>query len=194
MDYSERNDTGKEPDFIQLRPVGIVRNQSNEPSWGESLGVLDWRDRADRMKQQRDSVSEIIIDSTLEGILDGIGDFSHIMVLYWAHLVPSENRSITRVHPMGNKEFPLVGVFTTQSPVRPNSILTTVVRLKELRGNTLMVTGLDALDGSPVLDIKPYVPDHEQNEDVRLPAWMSHINKKFNKADNPPSKDEASEV
>ena len=66
------------------------------------------------------TVSEIAIDAGLEGILDGIEEFSHIMVLYWAHLAPVERRSVRKVHPFGNKDFPLVGVFATHSPVRPN--------------------------------------------------------------------------
>jgi tRNA-Thr(GGU) m(6)t(6)A37 methyltransferase TsaA len=165
--------------LIQLKPVGVVRNQSKDPSWGSTLGALGWRERAARMKKQGESVSELVIDSSLEGILDGIDDFSHIMVLYWAHLIPPERRSITRVHPMGNKDFPLVGVFATGSPVRPNSILTTVVRLLQRQGNILKVTGLDALDGSPILDIKPYFRATSDADEIKVPDWMRDIHQTF---------------
>jgi tRNA-Thr(GGU) m(6)t(6)A37 methyltransferase TsaA len=135
------------------------------------------------MKKQRESVSEIVIDAGLDGILDGIEDFSHIMVLYWAHRAPAGGRQIRKVHPMGNKDFPLVGVFATHSPVRPNSILVTVVRLIERRGNVLKVSGLDALDGSPVLDIKPYQP-YREPPDIRVPDWMKKIHDEFSDDEN----------
>jgi tRNA-Thr(GGU) m(6)t(6)A37 methyltransferase TsaA len=127
------------------------------------------------MKAQSRTVSELVIDSELEGILDGIDDFSHLMVLFWAHRVSEEKRSTTRVHPMGSDEFPLVGIFATRSPVRPNSILVTVVRLIGRDKNVLKVIGLDAMDGSPILDIKPYLPDDQDSTEYRMPAWMSKM-------------------
>lgn len=167
--------------IIQVKPIGIVKNRSKGPSWGETLSTLNWRDRAARMKEQRESVSELVIDAGLDGILDGIEEFSHIMVLYWAHLVPPEKRSTAKVHPMGDNYFPLVGVFATRSPARPNPILTTVARLIERKGNVLKVTGLDALDGSPILDIKPYNTDPRELDNVRIPAWMQEIQDEFSK-------------
>jgi tRNA-Thr(GGU) m(6)t(6)A37 methyltransferase TsaA len=179
MNQLQNDEPSSDSPDIRLRPVGFIRNQSQDPSWGKKLGRLDWHDRAARMSEQRESVSELVIDAGLEGILDGIDDFSHIMVIYWAHLVRPERRRTTRVHPMGNTDFPLVGVFATHSPVRPNSILTTVVRLLERQQNILKVTGLDALNGSPILDIKPYVPYREAKEPVRLPDWMKQVNEEF---------------
>jgi tRNA (Thr-GGU) A37 N-methylase len=79
---------------IQLKPVGVVRNQSQEPSWGPAFKTLDWQEKVARMKAQSQAISELVIDSELHGILDGIDDFSHLMVLFWAHLVPDERRSI----------------------------------------------------------------------------------------------------
>jgi len=76
---------------------------------------------------------------------------------------------------MGRKEFPLVGIFSTCSPARPNPVLTTVVRLCGRKGNTLTVTGLDAVDGSPVVDIKPYVKDFYPQDRVLIPEWMQRL-------------------
>ena len=76
---------------------------------------------------------------------------------------------------MGNPEYPLVGLFSTCSPARPNPILTTVVRLIEKEGNVLHVTGLDAIDKSPVLDIKPHVREFYPAGEVRIPEWMERI-------------------
>jgi len=186
MDHSSENSADYQP--IQLKPVGVVRNQSKDPSWGSDLSALTWHDRAARMKEQRESVSELVINTSLEAILDGIDEFSHIMVIYWAHLVPPERRSTTRVHPMGNNDFPLVGVFATGSPVRPNSILTTVVRLVGRNGNVLRVTGLDALDGSPILDIKPYSGGIVDADEIKIPDWMRDIHRTF--AEEAPSERE----
>ena len=164
---------------IQLKPVGVVRNQSREASWGDRYQALSWRERATGMRQQSQAVSELIINPGLEGILDGIDEFSHLMVLYWSHLIPEEKRRVLKVHPLGSKDFPLVGTFATHSPARPNSILVTVVRLVGREGNVLKVTGLDALNGSPVLDIKPYLPDRQDLKDVRMPAWMKKMHDRF---------------
>jgi tRNA-Thr(GGU) m(6)t(6)A37 methyltransferase TsaA len=98
-----------------------------------------------------------------------------LLVLYWAHLVKPEARSLTRVHPMGRKDLPLVGVFSTCSPARPNPVLVIAVRLLERDGNILRVEGLDAVDGSPVLDIKPYLPSYYAITDVILSDWMNRI-------------------
>jgi tRNA-Thr(GGU) m(6)t(6)A37 methyltransferase TsaA len=168
---------------IKLDPIGVVRNKSKDASWGETLGKLSWQERAARMKEQTDSVSEITVNPEFVDALDGIEDFSHLLILYWPHLLPEERRSTIRVHPIGNKNFPLVGVFATRSPVRPNTILATVVRLLGRYDNILTVTGLDALDGSPVLDIKPYYPESVDAGEVRVPEWMSRVNHRFN--DNP---------
>ena len=164
---------------IRLRPVGFVRNQSKEPAWGDALGNLAWEERAAMMKEQQKSISELVFDPDFDVALDNVEEFSHITVLYWAHLAPEERRSIKKVHPMGNKDFPLVGVFATRSPIRPNSILSTTVRLLERNGSVLKVTGLDALDGSPVLDIKPYHNGNQDGEEYRIPNWMHDIHKTF---------------
>jgi tRNA-Thr(GGU) m(6)t(6)A37 methyltransferase TsaA len=178
MNQPQKSHINQDSQIIQLKPVGIIRNQSEDPSWDGTLSKLGWQERATRMKEQSESVSELVIDAGLKGILDGIEDFSHIMVLYWAHLAPEEGRSVRKVHPIGNRDFPLVGVFATHSPVRPNPILATVVRLIERRSNILKVTGLDALDGSPILDIKPYQRYHEP-KDVMVPDWMKKIHDEF---------------
>jgi len=83
------------------------------------------------------------------------------------------------VHPLGNPEFPLVGRFATHSPARPNTILITVVKLLGRNGNVLKVSGLDALDGSPLLDIKPYLPYREELKDLKMPDWMRQVHRQF---------------
>jgi tRNA (adenine37-N6)-methyltransferase len=131
------------------------------------------------MQEQRKAVSDIVIDAGLADALDGLEEFSHIVVLYWPHRLPPEGRQRIKIHPLRSPDFPEVGVFATQSPARPNPILTTVVRLLGRRGNVLRVSGLDALDGSPVLDIKPHAPGRADLEGIRLPEWMRRIRQAF---------------
>jgi len=107
----------------------------------------------------------------------GIEGFSHILVLYWPHLVDPERRNLKIVHPMGRKDLPQQGIFATCSPARPNPVLVSVVPLLERLGNVLKVQGLDAVDGSPILDIKPYVQPHCGVERATVPPWMEKIHK-----------------
>jgi tRNA-Thr(GGU) m(6)t(6)A37 methyltransferase TsaA len=166
---------------IILQPVGIIRNRIREPFLiadrdGISMqGELDAN--MDRIRSSGEAISEIILTAEVAGALEGIEEYSHLTVLYWGHKVPEESRSLTRVHPMGRKDIPAVGIFSTCSPARPNPVLMTVVRLHARRGNVLEVAGLDAVDGSPVIDIKPHVPDQYPKEGVRIPAWMDRLMK-----------------
>ncbi|MDM8524413.1 tRNA (N6-threonylcarbamoyladenosine(37)-N6)-methyltransferase TrmO [Desulfococcaceae bacterium HSG8] len=164
-----------------LRPVGVVESKIREPvPKPASDDPKEFAERRKKANEMRKKTARIIIDKDMEGILDGIEDFSHILLLYWPHLIPDEKRRTSvRVHPMGRKEFPLVGIFATCSPMRPNPVLTTMVRLLKREGNVLEVTGLDAVDGSPVIDVKPFHPWFYPLEDVRLPDWMEQMRKEF---------------
>jgi len=159
-----------------LKPVGVVKNDIDQPSLIARSGDLDWRSKAREKQRERQSrVSELVIDSSLAGILDGIDNFSHLLVLYWAHLVDEGGRSLVRVHPMGRKDLPLVGVYASCSPARPNPVCAMVVRLLERKGNILKVQGLDAIDGSPLIDIKPFNPGYYAAENVTVADWMTQI-------------------
>lgn len=166
---------------ITLRPVGIVRNTMKEPflvAGDEGLSMSgDLHDNMKRVHSSQAESSEIEIRNDLAGILDGIEEYSHIIVLYWAHKVQESRRTLTKVHPMGRKDYPIQGIFSTCSPARPNPVLMTVVRLIERKDNILVVTGLDAVNGSPVIDIKPYVGRFYPDEDIRIPDWMQQIQK-----------------
>jgi tRNA-Thr(GGU) m(6)t(6)A37 methyltransferase TsaA len=179
MSEKQDNSAGDSDRIIQLKQVGIVSNRNEVTNWDESWGNLSWQEKTGKMKEQQQAVSELVIDTDLEGILDGIDGFSHLLVLYWAHLGPIEKRSLTRVHPMGRQDFPLTGIFATQSPVRPNPILATVVKLIEHEGNILRVMGLDAMDGSPIMDIKPYTGSLKVAETIKIPDWIRRIQQEF---------------
>jgi len=176
---SEEQPGLKTPVKMTLLPVGIIKNRVEEPFLVAGDAGLEMRGEfdatMDHVREVRQAISEIVIDERLAGLLDGIEEYSHLLLLYWAHKVPEESRSLTRVHPMGRKDIPEVGIFSTCSPARPNPVLTTVVWLSRRRGNVLEVAGLDAVDGSPVVDIKPYVKDSYPQEGVRVPDWMEQL-------------------
>jgi tRNA (adenine37-N6)-methyltransferase len=169
----------KAPFGLMLRPVGIVRNKMQNPFLAAGADGIKMRGTIDairaEIREMRREISEIVINKNLMDILEGIDQYSHLVVLYWAHKVPEPSRALVKVHPMGRKEFPQVGIFCTCSPARPNPVLLSVVRLCGRQENVLQVTGLDAIDGSPVVDIKPYVKNFFPQEEVLIPEWMQRI-------------------
>ena len=166
-------------DDIILRPVGVIRNDITEPfltatDHGLELGEKMEAVRA-AIREMRQRVSQIIIRRDWMDLLDGLDGYSHGMLLYWGHRVPEHGRGLTRVHPMGRKEFPLTGIFATCSPARPNPVLMSVVRLHSRKDNVLKVSGTDAVNGSPVIDIKPYVKEWYPQTGTTIPPWMQQI-------------------
>lgn len=162
-----------------MRRVGIVRSSIKEPYLVAEKGDLENRSNITRARRDREVISELVIDEDLAGIADGTEEFSHLLVLYWAHRVNSGGRSLIKGHPMGRKDLPLVGIFATRSPARPNPVCATVVRLLEKKGNTLKVQGLDAVDGSPIIDIKCFLPCYEAIGEVKLSGWMEQIHREL---------------
>ena len=144
---------------ITLKAVGVVRNTVKQaPGHG-----YNWQD----------VVSEIVVDSSLTEALDGLEKYSHIIVIWWMHKTPATGQSPTKIHPHGNLEIPLTGIFATRSPRRPNPLGKATVRLLQRQGNILKVKGLDAIDGTPVIDIKPYIPRYDSVTGARVPTWRS---------------------
>jgi tRNA-Thr(GGU) m(6)t(6)A37 methyltransferase TsaA len=168
---------------LTLRPVGVVRSELKSPMQRapEEEGKRQFwlaQVKAENRKI-RDLVSELIIDPELAGILDGIEEFSHVLVLFWPHLIAAEHRRLLKVRPMGRTDMPEKGIFATCSPARPNPVLVSTVRLLGRDGNVLHVQGLEAVDGSPIVDIKPYVRDYYGAKDPVVPQWMQQINREF---------------
>ena len=141
---------------LVLRSVGRVHSPVLEPE------NRDW----DRL------TSEIHMSPKWTKALKGIEDFSHIIVLFYL----SRSRGIAlQTHPKGREDLPLVGMFGTRSPRRPNPIALTICRLLKRRGSRLTVRGLDAIDGTAVIDIKPYIPDNDLVKRARVPAWIKRL-------------------
>ncbi len=141
---------------IEMKPIGFVKRASSEE---------DVKDRR--------LISKIVFEKDFTKALDGVEDFSHVSVIFWMHRILDTEK--VKVHPSGG------GIFATRAPIRPNPIGLTLVELVKREENVLWVRGLDAFDGTPVLDIKPY-PDWERGRlivvtDFRVPTWLAKINK-----------------
>jgi tRNA-Thr(GGU) m(6)t(6)A37 methyltransferase TsaA len=144
--------------MMTLKPIGVVRNEVKQPirhGW-------------------REVISEIVVDSDLTEALDNLDEFSHLIVLYWMHELPAGRQLPLKVHPMGKSGLPLVGRFATRSPSRPNPVGQATVELLERRDNILKVKGLDAIDGTPVIDIKPYLPGYDSVDEAKVPLWITN--------------------
>ena len=103
----------------------------------------------------------------------GLEGFSHIQVLFWFHQNDTADRRKTlRVHPRKDEKIPLTGVFATHSPLRPNLIGLTICKIKSVQGRRIEIEDIDAFDGTPVIDIKCYIPESISGSDVRVPDWV----------------------
>ena len=175
-----------------IRPIGIVKNKADKEvlKYSNKDIKLDF-DVA--LRQGTDlKKSEIIIYEEYLDCLEGIEDFSHLIIFFWTHKVPNNARQIKKVHPAGLKEMPIKGIFATRSPIRPNPICKTTVKLVERKGATLVVEGLDAIDSTPVVDIKPHIPFYDSPLNVKLADWMYHLMQKLKKLTSSSEEDEFS--
>lgn len=121
---------------------------------------------------------ELAISPQYRDALMGLNDFSHVFVFYWFDKNDSpEKRAMLKVHPRGNKENPLTGVFATHSPVRPNLIGLTVCKIKSINEGVITVDDIDAFDGTPIIDLKPYRAGFDCIPDASAPDWVNHINR-----------------
>jgi tRNA-Thr(GGU) m(6)t(6)A37 methyltransferase TsaA len=145
------------PDEMPLQPIGFVRSPVKQTSRPEH----DWTC----------IVSEIEVKPEFSTGLPGLERYSHIIVIYWAHQATDKSKMALRVRYKGDPSLPEVGVFASRSLFRPNPLGMKVTRLLERKDNILRLEGLDALDGTPVLDIKPFIPSNDVPGDARVPDW-----------------------
>lgn len=136
---------------------------------------------------KNDASAWIEIEPQFEDALKGLEDFSHVWVFWWFDRNDSPgNRRILKVHPRGDTRNPLTGVFATRAPVRPNLVALTLCRIESVDGNQIKVAGIDAFDGTPVVDLKPYIPALDRPDDVRVPDWISQTAEAGRTAPAPP--------
>jgi len=106
-------------------------------------------------------------------MLDAVDGFSHAIVVFHLDRVPESEKRLARVRVGADATALEVGLFATRSPLRPNAVGVSVVRIVHRRKNVLRVRGLDALNGTPVLDLKPYLPPYDSVPDAKLPQWAT---------------------
>lgn len=111
--------------------------------------------------------------------LQGLQDFSHVEVVFYMDQVNPEKIETEARHPRNNAAWPKIGIFAQRGKNRPNQIGTTICRIKKIEGTMLHLEGLDAVDGTPVLDIKPWVREFGPRGEQRQPAWITELMKKY---------------
>jgi len=146
--------------MIECQPIGTVKAPVTEMSLGNWAKVD----------------SEIHIEPRYAGGLRELEGYSHVIVVFFLHQIGAFDpaRQLLR-KPRGMEQMREVGVFAQRTKYRPNPIGVTAVELRGISGNVLAVRGLDALDGTPVLDIKPYIPEFDRIAEPRTPAWVASI-------------------
>ena len=143
--------------MITVNPIGVVHNGIGKMSTG------NWAQAESRIEIHEDMVPG----------LQGLADFSHAVVVFYLDRVPPFEKDTQLLRkPRGMEHMPPVGVFAQRTKFRPNPIGVTPVRLVSIKGNVLTVTGLDAMDGTPVLDVKPYIPEFDGIEKSKQADWV----------------------
>lgn len=144
---------------MEIQPIGTIHSPVTEVAeerWG-------------------DVVSEIHIDDLYAPGLTGIEDWSHVMVVYSMHEASFDLEKDMVRRPRNRDDMPELGVFARRSAQRPNGIGVTAVEVVKVEGNILTVRRLDAIDGTPVLDIKPYAPVYDSVYEPLIPVWFIRL-------------------
>ena len=150
--------TGGQPvprEPVSMTPIAVVRNTVFDP-------------KTDGWEHVR---SDLIFRDDLLDAIDGLDEFSHVIVVFACHRVPDAARTHRLVSPGGDLHQPGRGILATRSQLRPNPLGVAVVPLVRRRRNILRVMGLDAIDGTPILDIKPYLPRYDSVPEAQIPDW-----------------------
>ena len=140
---------------VSMTPIAVVRNTVFDP-------------KPDGWENVR---SDLIFRDDLLDAIDGLDEFSHVIVIFACHRVPDAARTHRLVSPGGDPDQPGHGILATRSQLRPNPLGVAVVPLVRRRRNILRVMGLDAIDGTPILDIKPYLPRYDSAPEAQIPDW-----------------------
>jgi tRNA-Thr(GGU) m(6)t(6)A37 methyltransferase TsaA len=145
---------------VEIHPIGTVSSPRTDPS-----NTTGWGD----------VVARVVVDESLgTHSLDGLADFSHVEILFWFDRVPQPEFYAELMRPRGRADMPLIGVFGARGPYRPNPIGVSACEVVEVGNTSLTVRGLDAVDGTPVLDIKPVQPRLVPH-DVHEPEWSARL-------------------
>lgn len=143
---------------ITVSPIGYVKNHvvnKKDAAWGKDISTI------------------VLDDQYAPGLL-GIDGFSHVIILFYLDRAAYDPQRHLQRRPRGRTDMPMVGIFSQRTKDRPNQIGTTSVEIVSVAENELVVRGLDAIDGTPVLDIKPYYPAFDKR-DAHVPEWVDRL-------------------
>jgi tRNA-Thr(GGU) m(6)t(6)A37 methyltransferase TsaA len=146
---------------IVLNPVGIVLSPIKEVEddcWGGIVATIEL-----------DS-AQFAPECTL-----GLGQYSHVEVVFLLDRIPPEKIETGARHPRGRADWPKMGIFAQRSKNRPNLIGITICRIESVNGLRIRVHELDAVDGTPILDVKPYLKGFAPRGEVREPSWAAEL-------------------
>ncbi len=149
---------------IEIKPIGFVKNSRNEVSddiWGNVISEIH------------------LADEFSPDALQGITDFSHAEIIFYFDKADESKVNKGLRHPRDNKNWPLTGIFAMRAKDRPNHLGHTIVKILRTEGNVLFIQGLDAIDNTPVVDIKPVIKEFLPREEVNQPAWVSELMKDY---------------
>jgi tRNA (adenine37-N6)-methyltransferase len=153
---------------VDLRPIGTVRSPIQEPV-DDVFGGVTSRIELDAARFSPESLA-------------GLEEFSHVEIVFVFDRVADSEIHLGARHPRGRTDWPKIGIFAQRGKNRPNRIGVTVCRLIAVHGLAIEVEGLDAIDGTPVLDIKPYLREFAPRGEVRQPAWSTELMSQYWKA------------
>jgi tRNA-Thr(GGU) m(6)t(6)A37 methyltransferase TsaA len=123
-------------------------------------------------------ISELHVDSQWVSGLQGLEEFSHLLVVFYMHQSSFDAADLVR-RPQGRADMPELGIFAQRAKHRPNPLGITAVELVEIEGHIVRVRGLDAIDGTPVLDLKPYFPAFDRRDTAVAPEWVDRLMKTY---------------
>ena len=150
--------------MFSVQPIAFVHNERKEikdDEWGEV--------------RSRITLTEMYAEESIQGI----EDFSHIEVVFYFHKVTDEQIQYFARHPRNNKDYPEVGIFAQRGKNRPNRIGVTIVKVIKREGKSIIVEGLDVIDGTPILDIKPIMKEFMPKEEIHKPKWATDIMRQY---------------
>lgn len=145
---------------IKLTPIAYVSNSRKEiedDNWGNIISEIT------------------LADHLTEQAIQGIDEFSHLEIIFYFDKIDDSKIETGLRHPRNNKNWPQVGILAQRGKNRPNKLGLTTVKLKEKHGKVLTVSGLDAIDGTPILDIKPVVKEYLPKDEIKQPKWVSEL-------------------
>lgn len=147
-----------------IEPIAFVNNNRldiEDDNWGSIISTIE------------------LTENMTESSLAGINEFSHLEIIFYFDKVSDDKIQYEARHPRNNKEYPKVGIFSQRGKNRPNKLGVTIVELVELKQRKLIVKGLDAINGTPIIDIKPVMKEFLPKGEVKQPEWSVSLMDKY---------------